>query len=210
MTDYLNRPLSEYLDDAASGKPTPGGGSVAGLVGALATTMGSMAANFTTGKEKYRSVEPRVQSDLGQLEQARRKFLDLMHRDMEAYEGVMAAYRLPKGSDEEKQKRRAAIQEALNQALLVPLKAGRVAVQVLETADDLANIANVNLLSDVAVAAILAEATFAACRVNVEVNLAGLKDEAMVKETRTELNASATTAARLKESCLDSIRTRSG
>lgn len=208
MESYLDKPLSKYLADAADKKPTPGGGSVSALVGALATTMASMSANFTTGKEKYRSVEPQVRGALKALDEARRKFLDLMHRDMEAYAEVMDAYRLPKESEAEQAARDAAIQEALRNALLVPLKVTKVAIQVLQISQELANVANANLLSDVAVGAILAEATFAAGRVNVEVNLSGLHDEQMVRETRNELAESEATAARLKSDCLSAIKAR--
>ena len=128
---YVDRPLREYIDEAASGAPTPGGGSVGALCGALGTTMASMAANFTAGKEKFRAVESRVQSALKLLDEARRKFLDLMHRDMDAYQAVMAAYRLPKQTDDEKTARSDAIQEALGNSLLVPLKVTKVAVHVI-------------------------------------------------------------------------------
>ena len=207
MDGYLDKPLSAYLADAADRTSTPGGGSVAALVGALATTMSSMAANFTTG-EKFAAVEPQVQVALKSLDEARRKFLDLMHRDMEVYAALMATWRLPKASEAEKAARKAAIQEATKNSLLVPLKATRVALDVLQTSQDLASIANVNLLSDIAVAVILAEATFAAGRVNVEVNLAGLDDAGMVAATRADLDAGQARAARLKESCLEAIAAR--
>lgn len=208
MDSYLDKPLSAYLADAAAKQPTPGGGSVAALTGALATTMASMAANFTAGKEKYRAVEPQIQSALKMLDEARRKMLDLMHHDMDAYAAVTQAYRLPKESDGQKEVRTAAIQQALGNALLAPLKVSKVAVQVLEACQELANIANANLLSDVAVAAILAEAALAAGRVNVEVNLAGLSDEDLVASTRADLDTSEALAARLKENCLQAIKAR--
>lgn len=208
MTSYLDRPLAEYVADAAAKKASPGGGSVAALVGALATTMSSMAANFTVGKEKYRDFETQLQTDLKLLEEARRKFLDLMHRDMEAYEGVREAHRLPKATEAEIAAREAAIQEALGRSLLVPLKASKVAVEVLETTQELANIANVNLLSDVAVAAILAEAAYQALAVNVEENLRGCADAKMAEATRRDVADAGRLAARIKEMCLETVAAR--
>jgi formiminotetrahydrofolate cyclodeaminase len=206
--NYLDQPLSLYLADAAARTPTPGGGSVTALVGALATTMASMAANFTTGAEKFRAVEPQIRTDLDLLEAARRKFLDLLHHDIAAYAAVSAAYKLPKASDSEKQARDTAVQQALSEAMLVPLKASRVAIQVLEITSELAAIANGNLLSDVAVAAILAEAAVAAGRVNVEVNLRSCSDAALVASTRHDLDDADRLAARLKSLSLDTIRGR--
>jgi len=210
MDDYLGKPLQAYLDDAAANKPTPGGGSVAALVGALATTMASMAANFTAGKEKYKDVEPQIQANLKLLEEARGKFVDLMHRDMEAYADVMAAYRQPKATDAEKQARAEAIQASLRNSMQVPLQATEVALGVLEAAAELADIANANLLSDVAVAAILAEAALAAGRVNVEVNLAGIKDQELVAATTARLDQRQAEAARLRRQCLERIKARNG
>jgi glutamate formiminotransferase/formiminotetrahydrofolate cyclodeaminase len=210
VNSYLDRPLREYLDDAAADKPTPGGGSVAALVGALATTMASMAANFTAGREKYQDVEPRIRADLSALAEARAAFVDLMHKDIAAYGAVMEAYRLPKGTDAEKAARTAAIQQTLTESMQVPLAATRLAERTLEAAVELANLANANLLSDVAVAAILAEAAFAASRVNVEVNLAGIKDQRLAADIMKELDERQDTVAELKQECLEAIRARRG
>ncbi|NIA20739.1 MAG: formiminotransferase-cyclodeaminase [Anaerolineaceae bacterium] len=209
MDNYLEKPLGDYLLDAAADKPTPGGGSVAALVGALATTMASMAANFTAGKEKYKTIEPQIQARLKLLEEARGKFVELMHRDMEAYGAVMAAYRLPRGSDAESGARSEAIQAALKNSMKVPLETTEVAVGVLEAALELARIANANLLSDVAVAAILAEAALGAGRINVEVNLGGIKDAELVASTRRRLDGRQSQAGRLRQECLEAIKARS-
>lgn len=210
MDGYLDQPLAGYLDDAAAGKAAPGGGSVTGLVGALATTMASMAANFTAGREKYAAVAPQIQSALASLAEDRSKFLDLMHRDMTAYTSVLAAYKLPKGTEDEKAARREAIQAATKDAMAVPLEMTRVAIGVLQQSQSLASIANANLLSDVAVAAVLAEATYAAGRINVEVNLGGLADEAMVASIRADLDQGQQRAAQLRQACLDAIGARKG
>ncbi len=207
-TNYLDQPLSAYLAAAAARTPAPGGGSVTALVGALATTMASMAANFTIGSEKFNAVESQIRTDLDLLEAARRKFLDLMHRDIEAYSTVSAAYKLPKATPAEKAARDASVQSALSEAMLVPLKASKVAIDVLEVTSELAAIANPNLLSDVAVAAILAEAAVAASRVNVEVNLKSSSNPALIASTRHDLDDADRLAARLKSLALDTIRSR--
>ena len=72
---YVRRPMQEYLDEAASNAPTPGGGSVSALAGALGTTMASMAANFTVGKKKYAEVEEEVKTLLAKLDAARAELL---------------------------------------------------------------------------------------------------------------------------------------
>ena len=133
-----------------------------------------------------------------------------MQRDMEAYETVTRAYKMPKGTEAEKQARQGAIQEALGQAVLVPLKSTKVALEALEITAELGNIASPNLLSDVAVAAILGEATFAASRENVEVNLKSMSDKKQVENTRRELDEDEARARRLRDDCLRAVRARCG
>ena len=99
---YIDEALRKYIDDARSGKSTPGGGSVSALVGALGTTMGEMAANFTVGREKFKDVEPEVKEILSKLESHREALLKFTIDDIEMYSKVTNAYGLPKGTDEEK------------------------------------------------------------------------------------------------------------
>ena len=92
---YRNEPLEKYLRDAASGTPTPGGGSVAALVGALATTMASMSANFTVGKEKFKQYDTQLKKILEEFEKSRETLLSLMEEDIEVYGEISNAYGLP-------------------------------------------------------------------------------------------------------------------
>ena len=193
---YRDGSITKYLEDAAAGIPAPGGGSVSAFAGALATTMGSMAANFTVGKKKFREVEPRVKEALGELAALRAKLLELTDEDVEAYGVVSAAYGMPKGTPEERTARSAKIQEALVVAMDVPLRTVRACRDVITELAALVDIANPNLISDVGVSAILAEAALRGARLNVEINLAFLKDEELVKKTAAEVENIAEEAAR--------------
>lgn len=197
--NYLERPLRDYLEDAASGRPTPGGGSVSALVGALGVTMAEMAANFTLGREKFREVAPAVEELLGLLGDARGKLLDLVEKDIAAYGEVSSAYALPRGSEAEKAARTAAIQEALRVALRAPLEAMQVVTAALEATRQLAEVANPNLLSDVGVAAELLLGALRGARLNVDVNLAYLKDEEVVRSARREADGLQGQARRLHQ-----------
>jgi formiminotetrahydrofolate cyclodeaminase len=184
---YLDGKLREYVDALASGKPTPGGGSAAALVGALGAALNSMVANFTVGREKYAAVEAEVQALLAESEALRAELQGLAQADTEAYGTVSAAYRLPKGTEAEKAARTAAIQEALKVAARVPLSATRACHRVLEIAADLVDQGNPNLITDVGVAAKFALAALECAVLNAEINLRGLQDEAYVSETLEEL-----------------------
>jgi len=207
---YRSKPIETYLADAAAGIPAPGGGSVSALGGALGATMACMAASFTVGKKKFRDVEPEARSILEQCEAGYQRLLELMDLDVEAYSTVSKAYGLPKETAEEKKARRAGIQDALKVALAEPLAAVRQCHKLIRLLDRLVEIANPNLISDVGVAAILLEAALRGAKINVEVNLAYLKDEAFVAQTREEIDNAAFQAAELSASVLERVYRKMG
>jgi formiminotetrahydrofolate cyclodeaminase len=191
--------IKDYIEEAAEGKPTPGGGSISALSGALAATMGEMAGNFTAGKEKFSDVEERVKTCLKRLNLARNKLLNLADADAEAYSGVNAAYKLPRETSDEKQRREAEIQKALRDAMRVPLNVMRQCASVAETAAELVDIANPNLLTDVAVCAVLAEAACAAAEFNVRINLKYIDDPEVGHKTESEVEEYITTASNCRD-----------
>jgi methenyltetrahydrofolate cyclohydrolase len=184
---YINSPIQEYLDDLASSKPAPGGGSAAALVGATGAALGSMVANFTVGKEKFAAVEEQSQAGLAACEKLRGELSALIQADVEAYSKYSAAAGLPKASDEEKASRAAALQLAMKAAASVPMEVCRKCQEVLEVCQDLLEIGNPNLVSDVGCAAEFAYAALRAAVLNVEVNHAFLKDPEFVVAQQDEL-----------------------
>ncbi|MEK6559530.1 MAG: cyclodeaminase/cyclohydrolase family protein [Planctomycetota bacterium] len=184
---YRNEPLEKYLKDAAAGTPTPGGGSVAALVGALATTMSSMPANFTIGREKFKQYDVQLKKILEECEKSRETLLTLMEDDIKMYSGVGKAYSMPKNTEEEKKARSEAIQKATIIAMEVPLKATMCCLYVLELTRELVDIANPNLISDVGVAGFLADAAFQCAKLNVEINIATIKNQNLVEKVQNEI-----------------------
>jgi formiminotetrahydrofolate cyclodeaminase len=179
--------MRKYLDALASNAPAPGGGSVAALVGTLAAALNSMVANFTVGKEKYRDVEREVRELLNCSEELREELSALMQADTEAYGEVSQAYGMARGTDQEREARTAAIQKALKSASAVPMRAAECSLEVIRQAAVLLEKGNVNLLSDVGVAARLGEAALQCAALNVEINLRGIKDEEFNAERRALL-----------------------
>ncbi len=188
---YLYGAVRTYLEDASSDRPTPGGGSVAALAGALGTSMACMAANFTVGKKKFEAVEPEVRCHLEVCLRVRDELLRLMDEDTLGYAKVSAAYAMPKESAVEKVMRSEAIQKALLAAMDPPVQTVRLCRQLLQSVARLADIANPNLISDVGVAALLGEAALGAAKLNVEINLAAVKDAALVAQVRAEIEEAA-------------------
>lgn len=201
---YINQSIKGYLDDLAAKKPTPGGGSTAALVGATGAGLISMVANFSLGKEKPAEVKEILQS----AENLRQRLTELIDRDVVAYQGVSAAYKLPKEKPVQKERRTRAIQEALKEALAVPLEVCRLCHEAIKLCGELAEKGNVGLVSDVGVGACLLEAAFQSAILNVEINLKGLKDEALIVETRKVLEPLIKEVPAHKEAAWEKTRVR--
>lgn len=207
---YRDKPIEKYLADAAARLPAPGGGSVSALAGALGAAMAAMAANFTVGKRKFRNVEPQARDLLERSLSGVSELLELMDRDVEAYSTVDAAYAMAKDTDEQKEARTAAIQNALKVALETPLKTLRLCRDLVALLDSLVEVANPNLISDVGVAAILLEAALRGAKMNVEINLAYLKDQGFVEGTAAEIDEAAAQATRTAASVLERVYVKMG
>jgi len=203
---YLDGSIKQYLDDSASGKAAPGGGSVSALGGALGAAMASMASNFTIGKKKFADVEDKVKEILALCEEKRMKLLELMDADVSEYSKVTSAYGMPRDTDEQKSARTAAIQEALKAAMAVPLEAFRACNDVIMSLKNLVDIANPNLVSDVGVAAMLCSAGLDGAKLNVEINLSFLKDEELVSKVREEVDSTSFLAKQVAAEVIEKVR----
>ena len=180
--------VDQFLQELASSSPAPGGGSVAALSGALGAALVAMVCRLTVDKPKYADVREELQAVMSEVEELHRKLADLVERDTEAFNGVMAAFRLPKETEDQKRERSAAIQEATRRATEVPLEVLPLSVRLLELSQVAAEKGNVNSVSDAGVAAEMARAAAGGAALNVQINLGGLKDEAFVTGAREKLS----------------------
>jgi formiminotetrahydrofolate cyclodeaminase len=197
-----NETIGAYLDALASDAPAPGGGSAAGLVGAMAAALVSMVANFTAGRERYAEVDAQMRGVLQETAALREELSRLMEDDERTYTSVSAAYRLPRVTDEERRARSRAIQQALLAAAQPPLAMVRTCRRVLDLAELVARDGNPNLASDAGVAALFAEAALRAGAINVRVNLARVRNQETVQRIESELNALVEGAPSFKEEIL--------
>ncbi|PZR97180.1 MAG: methenyltetrahydrofolate cyclohydrolase [Candidatus Chloroheliales bacterium] len=181
--------VSAFLDELASASPAPGGGSVAALAGAMAAGLVSMVCNLTLGNDKYREAEAVVRETLAQAEQLRARLTRLMEEDTNAYSAVIASYKLPKDSDEQKAARSAAIQAALKQAVEVPLATAEAAAPLRTLARTAKRHGNPNAASDAYVAEILATTAIDAALANANINLPSVKDAEFVAASRVRIAA---------------------
>jgi formiminotetrahydrofolate cyclodeaminase len=187
-TIYPQESLQTYLDDAASGKPAPGGGSVSACVGALGAALVAMVCNLTIGKEKFAAVEDQVRDLVVKANDVRARLEKLLQDDTVAYNGVIAAYRMPKETDEEKAARHTAVQDGLIVAADVPLNICRAAVEVGRLSKVAAEIGNPGAVTDAGIGAILAEAAAQGGALNVAINLGSIEDQAYIVAARAEMD----------------------
>ena len=174
--------IKKFLDELASNSPAPGGGSVAALSGAAGAALASMVCNLTIGKKKYADVQAEMNSVLQKSEQQRQELTQLVDKDTEAFNGLMAAFGLPKGTEQEQSARAAAIQKATKAATLVPLRVMEICQDALECAKTVAAKGNKNSASDAGVAALMLQASCAGAALNVRINLGSLQDSGFVQE----------------------------
>lgn len=204
----VKSPTAEFLKALASSAPTPGGGSVAALTGALGAGLISMVCNLTLGKEKYKHVEAQVARLLEQSEKLRHDLMDLIEADIGVYGKLSAAYKLPKDTDQDKARRTAAIQAALVEATGVPLAIGRACAALVDLCPTAAKIGNIGAISDVGVAVLLGEAALRSAALNVAINLGTLKDEDFVQATRQEMDRLMSGKPVLKEQVYGDVMAR--
>ena len=179
----MSQPVDEWLADLGSAKPTPGGGAAAALMVATGAALVEMVTNLTIGKPRYAEHEPLMLRARDEAAALRVQAQTLAADDERAFNAVIAAYQLPRDDPG----RSAAIQSATAEAAGPPLNTAALAAAVIRLASDILPGANVNVLSDVSVAASAASAALASAAVNVEVNLAALRDRDLAKVLGEEL-----------------------
>jgi glutamate formiminotransferase / formiminotetrahydrofolate cyclodeaminase len=199
-----------FLEALAAGSPTPGGGSAAAAAGAGGAALVSMVARLTTGKKKYAEVEAQMQAIAARADSLRAELTAAVKADAEAFEAVMAAFRLPQETENESAERAGAIERATLAAARVPLQVAGKAVEVLELAAQVVSSGNLNAISDGATGAALAQAALTGAGLNVRINAASLKDKSKALSLLTEVRALEEIARSLQDKLRAEVSERGG
>jgi len=182
-----DKPIERFLAELASGDPTPGGGSAAAIMGAMGAALISMVCNLTIGKKHYAAFDDQLQTVLEQAEALRERLSNMIEADVEVFDRVMGAYRMPKTNAEEKASRSEAIQAALKAATDVPLDCARASAEVINLSRTVAEKGNLNVISDAGVAVLAGYAALKSAALNVYINVAGIEDKAFAESRRQAL-----------------------
>ena len=194
--------LRQFCNETLTDSPAPGGGSVAALMGALGVSLGGMVANLSAGKRGWEDQLPYFSDWAVNAQRLKDEMLSLVDEDTAAFNKVMAAFGLPKGTVEEKSARIAAIQSANKAAAEVPLRVMETASKAYALLAEMANKGNPASISDVGVGLVAVRACIEGAAMNVRINLAGLKEE----ELKTTLLAKVRELSAQSESSFKRIR----
>jgi len=177
-----------FLDDLASDQPTPGGGSAAAFSAAEAAALTAMVGRVSQGKKKYESVEAEAKEIVAKSEALREQLTQAIKEDAAAFDHLMSAFKLPKETEEEKAARTLAIHEASIKAAQAPLETARMSLDVLGLADRIAQIGNLNAITDAGTAGALSRAAVSAAGANVRINLTNMQDDPQAARMLNEVD----------------------
>lgn len=205
MKELFSLSLKEVINMSASSDPTPGGGSVSAICAAFAASMAAMVGNLTIGKKKYKDVEDKVTELRDEAVSLINEFENLVYEDISQFGKLMEVYKMPRSTDNEKEEREIALQQALKGATETPMKVARTCVRLLRIVSELAPIGNKMAISDAGVAAYLGEASLKAVLLNVDINIPNITDEEYVRSVMLERDKLISEGESLKEKALPII-----
>ncbi len=177
IQNLAEQKLGDIIEAIAAPTPSPGGGSAAAVAGLIATALVRMVSHLTYSRKKYASVASDMQAVAEGAAAAGGELIVLAEDDARAYEEVMAAYKLPKATEDELVARNEAIGMALRRAADVPLKTAHVSLRVMRLVDEASQKGNPNALTDAGVASLLAASAVEAALMNVRVNIHSLDEK---------------------------------
>jgi len=199
-----------FLDDLASRKPTPSGGSAAAVMGAMGAALVSMVCNLTIGRTQYRDFEEELKSVLTKAEELRRDLIKMIEEDMQAFDAVMRAYRMPRLTKDETATRAQVIQTALKTATLVPMRCCRACGEVIILGRVVGDKGNRNVVSDAGVATVAAYAALRSAALNVFTNAKVITDRIFAEKQLVELEQLLSEADTATEASYELVKKKLG
>ena len=179
--------ITEFLSRTASSDPVPGGGSISALGAAISAALSEMVAALSIGRKGYESSKKEMMEIIQKTRGLREKLTKDIDRDSDAYSQVITAFRLPNDTEENKNRRRQAVQEGFKQAALIPLGVAKDASDLLNLAEKVVNRGNKNAVTDAAVAVMMARAAILGALLNVKINLNSIKDKNFVEDIKSQV-----------------------
>src|SRR6187397_839387 len=178
----VSMPLNDFANETASESPAPGGGSIAAYIGSLGVSLATMVANLSSHKKGWDDRWEEFSNWAEKGQQYKDELLRLVDADTKAFNGIMHAMGLPKGTDEEKKTRAAALEVATKVAIEIPFKVMQVSYDSMEVIKAMAEVGNPNSVSDAGVGALCARSAVMGAFMNVRINASGYDDKTFVED----------------------------
>ena len=204
-TPLLNMNLRAFAEETASESPAPGGGSISAYVGALGISLATMVANLSSHKRGWDKRWEEFSEWAKKGQALKDRLLTLVDEDTNSFNAIMAAFRLPKGTDVEKTARTDAIQAATRHAIEVPFEVMQLSLNSFETIQAMAEIGNPNSVTDAGVGALCARAAVHGAFLNVRINAGDLKDKSYVEKVLSEGKAMTQKADELERAVMEIV-----
>jgi len=206
----MDKTVVDFISEVDSPSPAPGGGSVSALAGSLGVSLSRMVGHLTINKKKFKALSEEIQKEFvnrfEELECINDELNVLVDRDTEAFNYVMAAFKLPNESDEEKLARKQAIEEATYKAIEVPMLIAELSHRGLELISYFLEYGNKNAITDLGVSALLLATALEGAILNVKINLPGITNEEYVAETSGKCRRLLEDGGKIKSEILGGIK----
>ncbi|MBQ7247964.1 MAG: cyclodeaminase/cyclohydrolase family protein [Lachnospiraceae bacterium] len=204
--EFKDYRIDDFLELLGSDAPAPGGGAAAALTGAIGMTLSEMVCSLTVTNPKFADQKEQTESWKQECRQLAARLLAAMDRDAEAFESMGAVFRMPKNTEEEKNARRQAMQEALLICVKPPMELMKIAMEALELTAVLVGHTTRAAISDLGVAAVNLYATVKGAWLNVLININSMKDTALAGRYRAEGEELLMRAQELSDDIFDKVR----
>lgn len=201
----IHTDLADFAHETASDSPAPGGGSISAYVGSLGAALGTMVANLSAHKYRWEDIWTEFSAWAERGQDIKDRLLQLVDEDTHAFNRILDAVRMPKGSDAERTARSEAMTAATKNAIDVPLRIMRTAVEAFDLLEAMAKDGNPNSISDAGVGALCARTAVRGAYLNVLINMDGLEDDEYVRSTRDEAERLLSDAERREAAVLDLV-----
>jgi glutamate formiminotransferase/formiminotetrahydrofolate cyclodeaminase len=201
----INMKLNDFADETASESPAPGGGSISAYVGVLGVSLGTMVANLSAAKKGWENQYETFSSWAEKGQAFKKQLLSLVDEDTASFNAIMAAFQLPKNTDEEKSARSEAIQKATKYAIEIPLKVMQTAYYSMEVMKEMVAIGNPNSITDAGVGALCARTAVMGAHMNVRINASGFKDKEFLDKVLVEAKLIEENAVKLEAEIVEMV-----
>ncbi len=204
--DYKNYKISEYMDLLASSAPTPGGGPVAAFTCAQGASLCIMVCELSIGKKKFEEYDSLLKEVLSNQKKYKEEFLNLMNQDSIDFKEMEKVFKMPKDTDEEKDLRNKAMQEAFKICLETPLNIMETALKSISDTRRIVGKSSSLASSDLEVSALMLEAGARGALVNVKINTKNMEDKTFAQGKNTRADELITEISKISSEILDTLR----